>query len=478
MKKIYNIILGVVALFVCGTLSAQNLNSAYFLDGYTFGHQLNPAKDYDRKGYVSFPLLSNINMGLNGSLSLTDVFKFNGDQLTTFMNPIIPVKEALSGFSANNNIATNYKMDILGFGFTAFGGFNTFNLSVRTNFGANLPYGLFEFIKEFSNNSYDISGVGVEATSWAELGLGHSRQVTDAIRVGGKVKGLLPAGRAMLNIKKGKLDLTGPDKWIVEAEAEAEVNLKGFEWGDKTHKTMDNGESYEEIDFNNINVDSYGPNGWGLAFDLGAEWDLGKQGWVDGLTVSAAVLDLGFLSWQETHTAYNKGTIVEVTGFNDISVNGGPGTPVEDQTDAYSDKFSSLLALQEGETGKSTSMLGATLNVGVEYELPFYNRLSFGLLSTTRFQGRMSWNEERISATISPIRWLEFSANVGFGTLGTSVGWVANLHPRGFNIFVGMDHTITQVSKQFIPLSSNGGVCFGINFPFGASKISKKTSNN
>ena len=46
MKKIYkSIMFAVVATMFSGTLSAQNLNSAYFLDGYTYGHQLNPAKD-------------------------------------------------------------------------------------------------------------------------------------------------------------------------------------------------------------------------------------------------------------------------------------------------------------------------------------------------------------------------------------------------------------------------------------------------
>ena len=97
--------------------------------------------------------------------------------------------------------------------------------------------------------------------------------------------------------------------------------------------------------------------------------------------------------------------------------------------------------------------------------------LSVGLLSTTRIQGNYTWNEERLSATVSPLKWLEASVNVGFGTRGTSFGWVANIHPRGFNLFVGMDHTITSLSKQGIPLGNNSGVTIGINIPFGKSKM-------
>ena len=45
-KNLRNILLATAALGCSATASAQSLNSAYFLDGYTYGHQLNPAKDY------------------------------------------------------------------------------------------------------------------------------------------------------------------------------------------------------------------------------------------------------------------------------------------------------------------------------------------------------------------------------------------------------------------------------------------------
>ena len=470
-KNLRNILLATAALGCCATASAQNLNSAYFLDGYAYGHQLNPAKDYDRKGYVAFPVLGNLNVNMTGNLALTDVLKFNGNRLTTFLNPNIPMAEAMNGFSANNNTNVDMRIDVLGFGFHAWGGFNTFNLSTRSHVGANIPYGMFEAVKELTNKDYDISGIRTDVTEWIELGLGHSRQVNDAWRVGGKLKFLVGAGRAKLNIREGQLKLKSPDKWTLVADAEAEISLKGFEWGDKKQTELNDGTRYEEIDFNNVNVESPGPNGWGLAFDLGAEWDLGAQGWVDGLKVSASLLDLGFISWNETYAAYNKGKEVSITGFNDIMVDGEHGTAFEDQTDDYGDRFSQLIALEDGGKIKATTMLGATVNVGVEYEMPFYDKLSVGLLSTTRIQGRYTWNEERLGITVSPVKWFEVSANVGFGTRGTSFGWVANIHPRGFSIFLGMDHTVGKLSKQGIPLGSNNGISLGINFPFGKSRM-------
>ena len=294
-KNLRNILFAAAALGCCATASAQSLNSAYFLDGYAYGHQLNPAKDYDRKGYVAFPVLGNLNVNMTGNLALTDVLKFNGNQLTTFLNPNIPMAEALSGFSANNNTNVDLRIDVLGFGFHAWGGFNTFSLSVRSNEAVNVPYGMFEAVKELTNKDYDLSGIRADVAGWAELGLGHSRQVNDAWRVGGKLKFLLGGARAKLNVREAQLKLKSPDKWTLVADAEAEISVKGFEWGEKKQTELNDGTRYEEIDFDNVNVESAGPNGWGLAFDLGAEWDLGEQGWVDGLKVSASLLDLGFI---------------------------------------------------------------------------------------------------------------------------------------------------------------------------------------
>ena len=42
--------LAALALTLSGSAFAQNLSSAYFLDGYAQGHELHPANEYDRNG--------------------------------------------------------------------------------------------------------------------------------------------------------------------------------------------------------------------------------------------------------------------------------------------------------------------------------------------------------------------------------------------------------------------------------------------
>lgn len=121
-----------------------------------------------------------------------------------------------------------------------------------------------------------------------------------------------------------------------------------------------------------------------------------------------------------------------------------------------------------GDTGGKTRMLGATMNLGVEYTLPVYRKLTFGLLNTTRIQGEYTWTDFRLSANVAPVKCFDASVNMSAGTYGVGFGWLLNFHTKGFNMFLGMDRTLGKVTKQFVPLSSNGSVNIGINFPLGS----------
>lgn len=52
---------------------AQNMQSAYFTDGYLYRFQSNPAFDNERN-FVAIPAIGNMNLGFKGTLSLEDIF--------------------------------------------------------------------------------------------------------------------------------------------------------------------------------------------------------------------------------------------------------------------------------------------------------------------------------------------------------------------------------------------------------------------
>ena len=445
---------------------AQQLNSAYFTNDYKFRHTMNPAYG-NEQNYVSMPGFGNVNVSLMGNFGYEDVIFDNPmfpstskDRLTTFMNPYISTPDALKGFnSGDNKILGDVSITVLSAGFKGFGGYNTVELNARTSFGMSMPYELFEFAKNTGNRTYNIGNISANGQAFAELAFGHSRQINEKLRVGAKVKLLFGAGRGDVNIDNVKADLAADDKWTVSGHAKSEVSVKGFTYKTEEKEYKEEGRgTYQYV--NDVDVDGAGLGGFGLAFDLGGVYKINND-----FTVSAALLDLGFIKWSNNMVAVNGGEEFVFNGFHDVAVNEDRGgSTLSMQGDKYADQLADFANLQDkGDEGGRTTGIGATLNLGCEYTLPVYRKITFGVLSSTRFRGDYSWTEARVSANWTPLKWIDGGVNMAFGSYRNSFGWVLNFHPKGYNFYVGMDHTLGKVSKEFIPLNSNAAVSVGMS---------------
>lgn len=466
-KRIFSI----AAFAVLGAISsqtlAQQLQGAYFMDGYVYGHQLNPAHDYSSKGYVAIPVVGNLNAGVNGNLGLSNILYPRGGKLVTYLHPSISVDEALGKFHDNNKLQFELLTSVVSLGLHAFGGYNTLDVNLRTNAGFNAPYGLFDMTKNLQNRDYNLSAFGANAQAYAEVAIGHSREVYKGIRVGGRLKMLIGAGRFDAQFNDLSLNLRDESQWTVNANATVNAHVKGLSWGEPKVEDYEQGGTYETIDFGNMEFDgAKGVAGVGMAVDLGAEADFGKLGLVPNLKAGIALRDLGFIKWKEGISARNAGKPFVFDGFNDISVSDGPGTDFEDQADNLVDRLTDLYRLEDsGVAGGRNTGIGTTLSLSAEYALPMYDKLSFGFTSVSRIQKHYGWNEERIYATVNPLRMVEVSINGGVGTFGPSWGWAVQL---GY-MFIGMDHMLGKLSKQGVPLRSNANFRFGLVIPFGGA---------
>ena len=471
-KSLKTYCLTAAMLTAAGMALAQDLNSGYFIQDYKYRHQMNPAFGNDQN-YVAIPILGNINMRMQGNFGIGDIlFKnpANGKYEYTFMHPDVSVSDALSGFNkGKNRISADVGITILSGGFKAFGGYNTIELRSRTSTGVIMPYELFEFAKDLRNKSYEFDNVRMRATSFAELAFGHSRQLNEKWRVGGKVKLLFGLGNANVKIDGMTANFSG-NTWVLNSgDAKAEVNMKGIEFKNKTDN-YELGGTYEHVDLGATDVKSFGLSGMGFSVDLGAEYVV-----LDGLKVSAALVDLGFISWKNNWLLKQKSGTFTFDGFHDVKLRSeaSTGTSFDDQIDKYEDQFSDFVNFDNhGDQGGTSSALAATLNLGAEYALPFYKPMAFGLLFQQHFAGAFSWTEGRLSANWTPLKWLDGGVNVAINSFTTSAGWILNIHPKGFNIFVGMDHILGKQTKEFIPLSSNMQFSLGMNVAWGGGKKS------
>lgn len=466
MKTIYKY-LSAALLMVCAiSASAQSLNSAYFTNDYKFRHTMNPAFG-NEQNYVSVPVLGNFGVDVRGNFGVEDMIMDNplygqpGEKrLTTFMNPNISASSALDGFSTGNNrLIEDMNITLLSAGFKGFGGYNTIELNVKQSLGLSLPYEFFEFAKNTGNQTYDIGDINLGAQAYAELAFGHSRQLNEKLRVGAKVKLLFGIARADVALKDMKADLASDDKWTISGKAEANMSFKGLTYKTETKEYNNpNKGTYERV--NDVDVDGGGLGGFGMAFDLGAVYKLN-----DDWTFSAALLDLGFISWSNDMMAASSGEPFEFDGFRDVAINrDNGGHKLSDITDDLGDQFTEFSNLEDkGDQGGRTTGIGATLNLAAEYTLPVYRQVKFGLLSSTRIRGPYSWTEGRLSANYEPLKWMNGGVNFAVNSFAASMGWVLNIHPKGYNFFIGMDHILGSLSKEGIPLSSNASVQLGMS---------------
>lgn len=461
MKTIKSII--AVAIWgLASAATAQNLNSGYFTDGYLYRHTLNPAFGNDQS-YVAMPALGNLNVGMNSNLRVDDIlFNVNG-RTALFLNPQVSTSEFLDGIHDKNKITENLRLQILGTGFKAFGGYNTFEINARQDLGLNIPGSLFRLAKEgIENKTYDISNFNAHAGGYAEIALGHSRQINDQLRVGAKLKVLLGIANIDANFKKAQLTL-GENEWIGITDAEIQASIKSMKYEIEETERGPEGEETTHKYVSGLDIDSWGINGFGLAFDLGAEYKLDKN-WA----FSASLLDLGYIGWNNNYVASTNGERQINTDKYIFNVDEDASNSFENEADRLMEGLSALYELQDnGDMGSRSKALAATMNLGVQYTPDFYDKLSFGLLNSTRMAGKYSWTEFRLSANVAPTNMFSASANMALGTYGTSFGWLLNFHPSGFNLFVGMDHTLGKLAKQGVPLSGRANVNIGINFPFG-----------
>lgn len=449
------------AVATVATVSAQNTYSGYFLDNYTYRYEMNPAFG-NSKNYIGMPGLGNVNVAMHGTLHLSDIL-YNVDGKTVlFTNPGVAAGPALDKFKYNNRLSTNNKFEILSGGFKAFGGYNTINISAVANVDMALPESFFRLAKEgITNRTYDIKDMRARAEAYAQIALNHSRDIKQVpgLRVGATVKFLMGVGAVDAKFNDAQLEL-GENNWIARTNADVYASVKGMKFKMDTYDPKSpNFAPYEYV--SGMDMENFGLTGFGLGFDLGAEYK-----WRD-FNFSLAVLDLGFMDWGKTQWASTDGTQTIETNAYTFSFDDKADNSFDNEMDKMTDNLSKLYSLKDmGEKSSMTRSLRTTINVGVEYELPYYRNLHFGLLNSTCIAGPYTWTQFRLSANVAPVKCFSATANMEVGTYGVGFGWLMNVNVTGFNLFLGMDHTLGKLAKQGVPLNSNASVNFGINFPF------------
>ena len=188
------------------------------MDTYLYGHTMNPALTANRS-YASVGL-GDINIQAQSNLSASAFIYPTSGGAVTFLSDAVSSKDFLSKIHRHNTEQVDMRIDLLNFGFwTASRQFHTFSLNLRVAEGSSLPYDVFRFLKDGSSdgNYYDLSGAGLRVRGYAEAAYGISFPVTDAFRIGGKVKALVGLVYGDARFDRFDVTLSG-EKWSVASD--------------------------------------------------------------------------------------------------------------------------------------------------------------------------------------------------------------------------------------------------------------------
>lgn len=444
--------------------SAQELRTSYFMETSNYRHQMNPA--LLDSPYVGL-LFSNINIGMTGNIGAKQfIFDTNGlpgytgnYRYTTFMDPNVDAKTFLNKLHDKNRFDLYLNYNLFSVGFKAWGGVNLLELNLRSNTNLTLPKGLFEFAKTAGEKEhYEFGGLGMRTQNYMELALGHSRDINKQWRVGGKLKFLIGAAYADFTADNVTLDMT-EDAWRIQSNAQVKASLLKSDviHEDPSKNSADGRPRVKELDNFGFSLP-----GFGMALDLGVTYKP-----IDNLTLSAAITDLGFISWKNTHHASSQGDYT-FDGFNNIYIGSDKDQTedIDDQFDQIGDDLEEMFSVYDDGTKTVTQALAATLNVGAEYKLPAYDKLKFGFLYTSRIHGKYSWHQGMLNVGVRPVKWFECNVNGAVTSTGVTAGGMLSLKAPHFNFYIAADRFVSKMGKQGVPLnSSNGNITFGMTFP-------------
>lgn len=481
MKKISTVVIAcVIALMIMPLQThAQALKGSYFLDYSLNRHKLNPAFA-PRADYFQLFGVGNLGLGIGTNLDIPTFFYPKNGELLTFLHQDVSMKEFSRALPAHPHFDFELNTTLLGFGFyTKQMSYWTFDLGIKTLMDVDLPRDLFLFAKKgtgTAHQSFNIGNINAYAMAAMQASLGYSRNFPNGFRGGIKVRVLAPFAYMGLNVENLRLN-TSTDKWTLQSEGYAQMAVQGL-----MMSSNEQGVPSPQFDIQRM-LQNGVVSGWGGSIDLGVEYTLETGSAVDGLSVSAAVTDLGAIYYDAQSVAsYKSQGEIEWTGFQDVAIN---GSDFEASLNEFVENAKKeLLNLTKTETSKG--LLRSTMpTLYVGAELPFLKRsMSVGVLYSCRFSHSYPRHELTFSYNITPCKW--FALGVNYSVLNTTrtLGAILEITPKaGPSLFIGADYIPVSWTKaplllgngsfNAIPLSYRLNLHFGIAMHVGSKYLKK-----
>ena len=409
------------ALLLAGVSSAaQSFEPSLFLDGYRLGYRYNPALQ-NEDNFLSIGEFRNQTRNTFGAASFLYP---RGEEVVTALHPSVSADEFLGSLGDNNTLGGSIDYNLVSYGWRKGASYQTLEANVRAAYKANVPKDIFTILKlGTGDTNYTMGGLSLGGNALVELAYGYSHQVADWLSLGLRTKLLVGIDALHYNVSRMDIHLA-EDQYRLDLEANLDLTSR---WS----KIRPDEEGY--LDLTRLSAKDRWklPSGLGLAMDLGVVLTP-----LEGLTLSASLLDLGGMLWYYGNAGQSQGTAA-FTGVKNLSLDDIKAGSIRSQFDDVLDALGSSLKVKALEGRTALEFIPFHVHAGIRYDLPFYRALSIGATGNYLHVSGFSYAEGRGVLAWNPWKWLGLAANAGRGTYGPVWGVAANLAVKQFRLTAG-----------------------------------------
>jgi hypothetical protein len=436
-------------------------------------HELNPSFQPVPDGYFStIPILSGFSIGMgNNSLTLSDIILPYGSggrsRTSMFFNNDNAIDKFYNSLRKMTNVYGDADLRLFAFGIRLRdSAYLTVGLNMKGTANMFVPRDMVKFaiygaVDTAGVNSFNFDRLGIRSSVYTELAVGYSRKIIPKLVVGGKLKFLIGHYNESAQIDRFRLNASR-QQWDFDIKGSFDMSIPGAKY------ELDNQGKLDKVDVDQVAISDL-IGGFGLAVDLGANYKL----FDDRLTVSASLLDLGYIGWKAKNAAH--------TSFDGNYYFDGIDFELENDAkwdDNYLDNIEESVEYKTTANKSYYSTLAAKVFLGAEYGF-WKDMMTVGLLSKSTIVNKTVFEE--ITASVNYLQFKYFNASLSysmlngrFGTIGLGLG--GRLGP--VNLYLAGDYFPAKYTSQFIPHKNKSfNFQMGLMFNFGYKKKLKIESS-
>ena len=410
--------------------------------------------------FLGLPAISSVNTGIGNNFANYNDLIYRcpvSDSLITFLHPQGDLTAFINLLQHQNIMKAGLHTGLFSMGFRIRKSYLSFHVNERVSLSGTVPKDLFLFTlqgnTDFIGKTADFSSLGIDFNAYREFALGYSQHITPFLTIG--ARGKLLFGKGNLSFHDAELSIfTNPDDYQMNLTSRFTLNASfpvNYD-GDITSLSLRLDETADIVDWA---ISNFNP---GYALDLGISLKPSEF-----LTLSASVIDLGFINWeQDVYNFSMNGHFI----FDGIDVSPAFSDGFDDDLfESLLDSIANIFTITESRDPYRT-WLNTKLYVGGVYR--FDPRLQLGVLGRIGMAGNRTDDALTFSVNSELTNWL--SASVSYSVMQRSytnfgTGFSINLGP--FQFYLVSDH----LNALFYPGNVRiVNLWFGMNLVFGTKK--------